>query len=145
MKNDIRATVDQIIANKDMAALIQLIPYARFIGVNAYNMGNEFIYHLPKNDENLGNPMLPALHGGVIGGFMETVGVLHVMMSADTLIVPKVVDFSLDYLSAGRHCDTYAKCKFVRKGRKIANISVFAWQTQEDAPIATARAHFLLI
>lgn len=145
MSSDIRSNIEAAVSAGDLSALIREIPYARLIGLEHYAMGNEIVYKLPKNDDNLGNPTLPALHGGVIGGFMETAGVLHVMMSTDTLIVPKVVDFSLDYLSPGRHRDTFAKCTFVRQGRKIANVAIYAWQTHESTPIATARANFLLV
>lgn len=134
----------QALAERDMAALIQAIPYARTLGIDCITLGEQFIFRLKKNADNLGNPTLPAIHGGVIGGFMETAGALHTMMFADNLQVPKVVDFSIDYLSPGRHRDTYARCIFVRQGRKISNVSITAWQTSEQKPIATARSHFLL-
>lgn len=137
--------IKQAIADRDLSALIQQIPYARFIGLDAVTLGDEIIFTLPKNDDNLGNPMLPALHGGVIGGFMETAAILHIMMAAEFFQIPRVVDFSLDYLRPGRHQDTYAKCTFVRQGRKIANVAVSAWQQKESLPIATARAHFLIV
>ncbi len=144
MNDKIHSDLEAAVSNRDLAALIELIPYAQLIGLDFFEIGNEYIYRLPQNDDNLGNPILPALHGGVIGGFMETAGALHVMMSADTFRVPKVVDFALDYLSPGRHRDTYAKCLFVRQGRKIANVAITAWQTREETPIAKARAHFLV-
>ena len=78
-----------------------------------------------------------------MGGFMETAGNLHVMMTTKSATVPKVVDFSIDYLSPGRHRDTYAQCKVVRQGRKIANVQIVSWQTNIETPIATARANFL--
>ncbi len=137
--------IETAVAEKDVSALIRLMPYARMLGVEHFAMGSEIVYVLPKNEDNLGNPTLPALHGGVIGGFMETAGALHVMLSADTFRVPKIVDFSLDYLSPGRHTDTFASCSFVRQGRKIANVAIRAWQTESTRPIATARAHFLLV
>lgn len=137
--------IKKAIAGRDLDALIAQIPYARFIGLQAFSLGEEIIFVLPKNDDNLGNPMLPALHGGVIGGFMETAAILHIMMSAEFSQVPKVVDFSLDYLRPGRHQDTFAKCSFIRQGRKIANVAVSAWQQKETTPIATARAHYLMV
>lgn len=137
--------IKQAIAEGDLEALIEQIPYARFIGLEAIRLGDDTIFTLPKNDDNLGNPLLPALHGGVIGGFMETAAILHIMMSAEVFHIPKVVDFSLDYLRPGRHQDTFARCTFVRQGRKIANVAVSAWQQNDSSPIATARAHFLMV
>ena len=57
---------------------------------------------------------------------------------------PKVVDLSIDYLSAGLFRDSFAECKVLRMGRRIANIGVTVWQAKKDDPIATARAHLLL-
>ena len=144
MTDSAQSKFQQAVTDRDMHSLIQSIPYARIIGIDCLPIGEKFIFRLPKNDDNLGNPTLPAIHGGVIGGFMETAGALHVMMFDNSPQVPKVVDFSLDYLSPGRHRDTYARCNFIRQGRKITNVAITAWQTTEVKPIATARAHFLL-
>ena len=108
------------------------------------SIGETLIFKLPKNEDNIGNPFLPAIHGGVIGGFMELSAVLHIIMTTDTVALPKVVDFSLDYLRPGRFQESFAECDVVRQGRKVVNVSVTAWQTRKTQPIATARAHFLL-
>lgn len=132
------------IAERDFENAIQHIPYAVLIGIECISIGDAFIFRLPANDNNLGNPTLPALHGGVIGGFMETAAILHSMMATQISQVPKVVDFSIDYLRPGRHTVTFAECKVIRQGRKVANVDITAWQSNRDQPIATARAHFLL-
>lgn len=132
------------IEQQDFVKLASQIPYAQLIGIRCIPIGENFIFKLPKNADNLGNPYLPAIHGGVIGGFMETAGILHVMMNTKLEKVPKVVDFSIDYLRPGRDVDSFAICEVVRQGRKIANVTISAWQTRQEQPIATARAHFLL-
>lgn len=144
MTDQLRESFKASIAARDMTSLIEKIPYAKLIGIESLSIGDDFIFKLPMNDDNLGNPTLPAIHGGVMGGFMETAGVLYVMMFSKEFRVPKVVDFSIDYLSPGRHCDSFARCEVVRQGRKIANVSITAWQSQIEKPIATARTHFLL-
>ena len=134
----------EAIKQQDFVKLASQIPYAQLIGIRCIPIGENFIFKLPKNEDNLGNPYLPAIHGGVIGGFMETAGILHVMMNTELEKVPKVVDFSIDYLRPGRDVDSFAICDVVRQGRKIANVTISAWQTRQEQPIATARAHFLL-
>ncbi len=126
--------------------LIESIPYARLIGLECLSVGEQFIFKLPKNEDNLGNPTLPALHGGVIGGFMEASATLHLMLSGsgEGEAIPRIIDFSLDYLRPGRHRDSFCQCTIIRQGRKIANVSIDSWQTTRDEPIAVARAHFLL-
>jgi uncharacterized protein (TIGR00369 family) len=137
-------SIVQALADRDFDRLIESIPYAQMIGVKCMPIGDTSIFCLPQNDDNIGNPTLPALHGGVIAGFMETAAVLHVMMATNTQSVPKIVDFSIDYLSPGRNYDSYAECVVVRQGRKIVNVIITAWQSSREKPTATARAHFLL-
>ncbi|OYW90575.1 MAG: thioesterase, partial [Pseudomonadales bacterium 32-61-5] len=47
-----------------------------------------------------------------------------------------------DYLRAGHYRDTFAACQVWRQGRRVANVAVTAWQTNQAEPIATARCHF---
>lgn len=141
----LRETIERAREQRQPRTLIDAIPYARLIGVECEPQGDALIFRLPRNDDNLGNPTLPALHGGVIGGFMEVSALLHILLAADNGgHTPKVIDFSVDYLRPGRHRDTYAQCEILRKGRNIVNVAVRAWQTRHTEPIATARAHFLL-
>ena len=121
--------------------VMEAIPYARLLGVKVEPDGS---FHLPPKKSNIGNPTLPALHGGALGGFMEMCGITHVMMAMEVIRVPKVVDFSIDYVRAGLYQDTYAACEIVRFGRKLVNVSVVAWQDDPAKPIAKARAQMLI-
>lgn len=121
--------------------LMEGIPYAKLLGML---MEPDGTFHLPPKKGNIGNPTLPALHGGALGGFMEMCGITHVMMAMDVIKVPKAVDFSIDYVRAGLFQDTYAKCEIVRFGRKLVNVSVVAWQDDAARPIAKARAQLLI-
>lgn len=128
----------------DFSRLVESIPYAAFIGLACDQFGDDLIFRLPKKEENLGNPILPAIHGGVIGGFMELSAAIYLMMSQDSVRMPRIVDFSLDYLRAGLNRETYAECRLTRQGNRVANVMITAWQKSRSQPIATARAHFLL-
>ena len=127
-----------------MDEIIEQVPYAKLIGMQAMYKGDELLFKLPPLDGNIGNPTLPAIHGGCIGGFMELAAGFHVLSLIECERIPKVVDFSLDYLRAGRFKDTYCRCQVVRQGRKVVNVSITAWQTTEQEPIANARTHLLL-
>lgn len=128
----------------DFTRLLGSIPYAGFIGMECERFGDDLIFRLPGKPENLGNPFLPAIHGGVIGGFMETSAAIYLMMSQDTFRMPRIVDFSLDYLRAGLDRETFAECHLTRQGNRVANVMITAWQKSRHEPIATARAHFLM-
>lgn len=128
----------------DYSTLINTIPYARMIGVRMQRLGDELIFQLPIAADNIGNPTLPAIHGGVIAGFMEQAAMLHLMIKMNSPAFPRIIDLSIDYLRAGLNRDTFATCQVWRQGRRIGNVSVTAWQTSSQEPIATARAHFKL-
>jgi uncharacterized protein (TIGR00369 family) len=124
--------------------ILDLIPYSNFIGVEAKIEGADVLYRMDRRPSNIGNPSLPAIHGGVIGGFLELSAAIEILYTLDVNEVPKVVDFSLDYLRPGRYKTMYANCRVLRQGRKLVNVSATAWQDSSDTPIATARCHFLI-
>ncbi len=125
-------------------ALLEQVPYAGFIGLTAQAIGNEILFCMEPLESNTGNPLLPALHGGVIAGFMETAATLNLMVCLNESQVPKVIDFTIDYLRSGKMKPTYATCILNRQGQRIANVQVNAWQKDRETPIATARVHFLM-
>lgn len=142
--SDIEQLVHQAHKTGDYLPLIEQIPYARMLGMRVIRLGEEMIFHLPVNKDNIGNPILPALHGGVLSGFMELGAMLQLMVGMNSPVFPKIIDFSVDYLRAGLSQDTYATCQVWRQGRRVGNVAVTAWQTSSEQPVATARAHFKL-
>jgi acyl-coenzyme A thioesterase PaaI-like protein len=144
MTDKFKEQLQQARAQGDYAALLELIPYAKLIGVECSRLGDELLFRLPANKDNIGNPLLPAIHGGVIAGFMELAAALHLLVFTGSPGVPKIIDFSLDYQRAGQFRETYAKCQVCRQGRRVANVAITAWQSTQAEPIATARAHFTI-
>ncbi|MDE1166287.1 MAG: PaaI family thioesterase [Pseudomonas sp.] len=142
MSQALREQVRQAHLNDDFADLLKIIPYAGLIGIHCQREGDSLLFSLPANPDNIGNPLLPAIHGGVIAGFMELAAALHLILFTDTGQVPKIIDFSIDYLRAGLARDTYAQCRLWRQGRRVTNVAITAWQADREEPIATARAHF---
>jgi len=124
--------------------VLEAIPYATLLGVNVQAVDGSLLFHLPPKRTNIGNPVLPALHGGALGGFMEMSAIVHLVMEMGEIRLPKVIDFSIDYLRAGLYKDTYAKCEIIRFGGKVVNIDITAWQADEAKPIARARGQFLV-
>jgi len=141
---DFKQVVDLVRANQNYANLTKIIPYAEMIGVEFDQQSEGFSFKLLKKPSNIGNPILPAIHGGVLGGFMELSAALHLLVSQTTLKFPKIIDFSIDYLRGGMDRETYAYCEVSRQGGRVANVEIHAWQESKSKPIALARAHFLL-
>lgn len=133
-------------AEGDVEAWLSLIPYARRIGVEARPDpdGEGLLFRLDPREGNIGNVLLPALHGGVVAAFMETAATLDLMLAARAPRLPRIIDLSIDYLRTARVRPTLARCTLLREGRRMGNVQVTAWQESEGAPVATARLHFVL-
>jgi uncharacterized protein (TIGR00369 family) len=106
--------------------------------------GDEMTAILPFSDRIIGNPMLPAIHGGVLGAFMEMTALAQLSVAEPLKRQPRTIDISIEYLRSGRPLTTFARAKINKVGRRIANVHVEAWQEQRAAPIAALRGHFLL-
>lgn len=123
---------------------IERLPYAKFLGVRVELAGDEMTAVLPFAQHLVGNPMLPALHGGVIGAFMEMTAMAQLALSERRKRLPKPIGVTVEYLRSGRPLTTYARAKMKRVGRRVASVDVEAWQEARAAPIAVLHAHFLL-
>lgn len=140
----LQVVVEKALASGEYGPLIEAVPYASLLGMQVEQHGEEVLFTLPIGKDLIGNPVLPAIHGGVIAGFMEHAAVIHLMIFMKSAVFPKIIDFSIDYLRAGLNRDTYATCQVWRQGRRVGNVAITAWQTRSNEPIATARAHFKL-
>lgn len=131
-------------AKPDMARLIASIPYARYLGIAVDRKGTELTTVLTFQPHLVGNPVLRALHGGVVGGFLETTAMLQVIFELGGADMPKPVDINIDYLRSGKPVETYGRAVITKQGRRVVNVHAEAWQEEHNRPIATLRGHFLL-
>jgi acyl-coenzyme A thioesterase PaaI-like protein len=145
-----------------LQSLVAGVPYIRFLGVEFDRRGDELTAVLPFKDELIGNPMLPALHGGVTAGFLEITAIVGLgwsmlwdeiesgtrdpgdMVDRPLPRLPKTIDLTVDYLRSGLPRDAYARARITRSGRRYASVQVEAWQDNRDKPFAQAMGHFLV-
>jgi acyl-coenzyme A thioesterase PaaI-like protein len=128
----------------DLQALVDAIPYCRFLGIEIDRKGSELTTILRFDQKLIGNPILPALHGGVVGAFLETTAVIQLMLEAESEDLPKPVDIGIDYLRSGKPVDTFARAMITKHGRRVCNVRAEAWQDEHTRPIAALHGHFLI-
>ena len=131
-------------AVRDINALMQAIPYARFLGITVDQRGNEITTVMHFSQSLIGNPVLPALHGGTIGAFLETTAIAQLAFEINGNDLPKPIGLTIDYLRSGRPVDTYGRAVITKQGRRVATVHAEAWQDDRSRPIAAAHGHFLL-
>jgi len=118
-------------------------PYAQTLGVKPIVIGEEFTLVMPYVESNIGNPALPALHGGAISGLMEIAAIAQLFIKADGKGLAKPIGVNVDYLRKGNPKDTYARALIFKQGSRVANVRVRAWQDDYDKPIAAMHGHYL--
>ena len=131
-------------ARNDFSGLVDAIPYHRYLGIKLIELDGEMIATLPSNEKLIGNPLLPAIHGGVIGAFLETTAIFHLLSAGQTLHVPKTITITIDYRRSAGPVDTFAKGITTKLGSRVANVRAEAWQDDPARPVATANVNFLI-
>ncbi|WP_101341310.1 PaaI family thioesterase [Cereibacter azotoformans] len=144
-----------------LRALVSGVPYITYLGIQFDRRGDELTAVLPFDEKLIGNPMLPAIHGGVTAAFLEVAAIIELSWSvlwhemeqgrldpaqieAHLPRLPKTIDFTVDYLRSGLPRDAYARARVNRSGRRYASVHVEAWQDNRLRPFAQATGHFLM-
>ena len=127
-----------------MTDLLDRLPYARFLGLTTVRDGDALVVTMPFADRLIGNPILPALHGGATAALLELTAVAQVAALYPRLRLPRPINVSVAYLRSGRPRDVHASARISRAGRRVAHVLAEAWQDDPSQPIAALTAHFLL-
>ena len=144
--------------DETLRKLVSGVPYIKFLGIQIDRRGDELTGVLPFDERLIGNPMLPALHGGVTAAFLEVTAIVELSwqmlweeMEAGRIEeahaqfrLPKTIDFTVDYLRSGLPRDAYARARVNRSGRRYASVHVEAWQDNRTRLFAQATGHFLM-
>ena len=127
-----------------MNGILDVIPYARFLGVEVERVDGVLECVLPFRREIVGNAALPAVHGGVLGAFLELTALLRLLDESGAGPVPKPITFSIDYLRSAGPLPTRARAEIFKLGRRIANERAVAWQDDAKRPVVAGNGKFLL-
>ncbi|MCC1480128.1 PaaI family thioesterase [Roseibaca sp. Y0-43] len=147
--------------DRALASLVSAVPYAQFLGIYFERHGDELTAILPYDEKLIGNPLLPAIHGGVIASFLEVAAIIELSwttiwpdleagrvtpedMAQNLPRLPKTIDFTVDFLRSGLPRDGYARARVNRSGRRYASVHVEAWQDNRARLFAQATGHFLM-
>lgn len=145
-----------------LGRLLETVPYHRLLGVRFDRLGDELTARLPYHQSLIGNPMIPAIHGGVTGSFLEIAAMMQMawdvtrrcleaggdeaeaIRAGNFPPMPKTIDITIDYLRTGRPRELFARSRVQKAGRRVVNLHVEAWQDERERPVAMLRGNFLL-
>lgn len=128
-------------APEDPAGPFATSPFARCLGIR---IGEDDTLVMPFSPKIIGNPILPAIHGGMTGAFLETTAIVGLTRELRVQKSPKPIGLTINYLRSGRALDSFAKVSIVKQGRRVVAFEAQAWQDDPAEPIASAFGHFML-
>ena len=142
----LRDTLAAARAAGDPQRLVALVPYCGFLGVTAALEGDGRTVRTTMRyaDALIGNPTVPALHGGSIGALLESAAIFQAAWEQDPPSFPRTITLTIDYLRSGAPKDTHARARIAKRGRRVLSVHVEAFQDDPDKPITSAVVHLLV-
>jgi len=130
----------------DKATLKQLleevIPFNKFLGIRCVRIDDDAItLELPFQDHFIGDPMRPALHGGVMSTIADVVGGMAVWSKVqDHRARVSTIDMRIDYLRPGKPETVRAEGRVVRLGNRVGVTDMRLFHpSEEQQTIATGK------
>ena len=139
------ARVEQARRDGDWSPVTGALPYARFLGLDAGLYEGELRTRLRFSPPLVGNASIPALHGGTLAALLECAAIFQLLAEMETVVLPKTINVTVDYMRSGRAVDTWAKATVARLGRRVASVHAVAWQEDRRVEVASATGHFLVL
>ena len=119
----------------------ELIPFNKFLGVKIGLLEEGRVrLELPFRPEFIGDPMRPALHGGVISMLADTAGGMAVWtrISLDDRV--STIDLRIDYLAPGAADKLIAEATVVRVGNRVGVTDIRCYQPNDpERTVATGK------
>lgn len=120
------------------------IPFNRYLGIKATELKEGFArLEVPFRPELIGDPLRPAIHGGVLSTLIDTCG----GAAAFTLITPpdtlSTIDLRVDYLRPGLQKTLVCEAKVTRLGNYVASVDMMVFHPDEPGVlIATGKGTY---
>lgn len=125
-------------ASGEPQRLLDLVPYAKFLGLTCTREGQRLVVTMRYAPSLIGDASIPALHGGTLAGLLESTAAFHALFVSEVAGMPKTISLTIDYLRSARAVDTHCEATVIRQGRRFIVIQVAAYQEAREAPAAMA-------
>lgn len=101
------------------------------------------LYSITPNDAHIGNPLIKALHGGIVSTFLELAALHELRRALGPDTDGQAVNMNVDYLKSVKLTPIFARARIAKAGHRLVFVDCMAWQDNEDTPVAKAACSFL--
>ncbi|MEZ4437239.1 MAG: hotdog domain-containing protein [bacterium] len=125
--------------------MTEAIPYNRAMGLRVDHLvPGTALLRLPWRDDLTGDPLRPAVHGGVISALIDNAGGVAVFSTLDARQRCSTIDLRVDYLGPGpTGADLICAARVIRRGRRVAVTRMEVW-SGEPPPAGDDRPPFAI-
>ncbi len=126
---------------KRLAQMFEGTHFVRHLGMRFVSVeAGVVVMEMPFQEVLIGNPILPALHGGAISSLLDTVGGACVWSSLEVEDRVATLDLRVECLRPGRPETLMARGELIRLGNRVGISDLRAYHPgREDRPVALAR------
>jgi uncharacterized protein (TIGR00369 family) len=120
----------------------EIIPFNRYLGMKLTRAAIGFVrLEVPFRPELVGDPLRPALHGGVLSALADTAGGAAVWSGVeDERARVSTIDLRIDYLRPGKLELVAAEAQVVRLGNRVGVVDMRIFHpSAESETIATGK------
>lgn len=125
----------------------ELIVFHKHLGLQLTELTPGFAkMYLPYQDFMIGNPIRPALHGGVLATVLDGVGGAATMTTF-TSYQDRIstIDLRVDYLRPADKADMIAEGRVIRSGNSVVVAEMCIYHKDPALPLAVGRGAFSVI
>lgn len=122
--------------------LLRVPPFHRYLGLELEELADDHtaVVRMPFKEELIGNPQVPAIHGGILAALVDLTGGVSTFSA---LGVPTpTIDLQIDYVRpalAREDRDHLATSEIVNLGRTVAFVDVEIRDDQDGKLVARGR------
>ena len=119
----------------------QHIPFNRWLGMKVLSVEKGTLQLMvPFREELIGDPVRPALHGGVLSTLIDTAGGGAAWTVIEDGQRVSTVDLTVDYLRPGPTSSIVATARVARKGNRVVLVTIEVHPEGRDELLALGRA-----
>ena len=119
-------------------------PLRHWLSFEAIETGDGRRYSMMPSDAHIGNPMIKALHGGVVSTFLELAALHELKRALGSETNGSAININVDYLKSVKLAPLFARARIAKAGRRLVFVDCAAWQDDENSPAAKAACSFTL-
>lgn len=129
----------------EVQQILDAVPFVRTLGVRVSMVDDRLTVCLPYAPHIVGNPKVPALHGGALASLLQITATAELIRVTAARKPPRMFSQTIEYLAGAGMLDTVATATVVSRSRRYANVRVEARQGTSTRPAAVATVQFLLV